>query len=517
MNRSFRRGTSIRRGTILLAVMLVITLSALAATTAMYLGEASGEGSRMSLKRTRSRAMAWSGVQAVMAELADQRDKLLDGENPLITTQWQLFEEAGRRGVVRLIALAKDDTAQEQWILSEATRLDLNSATADMLLKIPGITKELAAAIVAARQQGFSSIDELVRVPGMKPELLWGETEHAVTNAEPSAAPGGTLDSFLTVFAFDPNVQAGIDPAAPDLRGKLRLNLNTPWSESLETALKDRFGADAAANAKKLFDKGASFKTLKDLCGVFQQERLPTATWPTLLDSFTNSPDPFIGGRVDINRAPAAVLAAIPGFTPEAADEVVKVRQSLDAAARRTIMWPVTQGILKEDKFMEAVDYLTTRSMQWRVRVEVGMMESESSSAREPALEDRLVLEAVIDVASERPRVAYLRDVTLLDSARVMNRDLSVQAERRPAVVADNTAPEPETPPAKLDTDAGLKLSGVLDFGSEEPPAPVAVPPAEPPAVAPAPAEGVDRRIGRWTSRTGEPPVDAAGSGEAKP
>lgn len=493
-----------RRGTILLAVLLVISLSALAATTAMYLGEAAGEGARMSLKRTRSRAMAWSGVQAVMAELSDQRDKILDGENPQVTNQWQLFEESGRRGIVRLVALAKDDAGQEQWILSEAIKLDLNSATADMLGNIPGVSKELAAAIVFSRQQGYSSVEELVRVPGIKPELLWGQTDSAFNGGAHSDTTSETLHTLLSVLAFDPNVQAGIDPAGAEHRGKLRLNLNTPWSSDLESGIKDRFGQDAAAGAKSIFEKGASFKTLKDLCVMLRQQKLPNAAWASLLDAFTCSPDPFIGGRVDINRAPATVIAAIPGLTPETAEQLVKVRASLDVAARRTITWPLTQGILKEDKFLDAVDFMTTRSMQWRIRVEVGTVESDSTSAREPPLEDRLVLEAVIDIASERPRIAYLRDVTLLDTARAMNTDLDQQAERHDLAAAEPAplAPKPPTASAKLDMDAGLKLSGVLDFGGDEPT--VATAPTAPESiVSAAPPEGVDRRIGRWTSRTG--------------
>ncbi len=495
---------SSRRGTILLAVLLVISLSALAATTAMYLGQAAGEGARMSLKRTRSRAMAWSGVQAVMAELSDQRDKVLDGDNPQITNQWQLFEESGRRGIVRLVALAKDDASQEQWILSESTKLDLNSATADMLEKVPGVTKELAVAIVSSRQQGFSSVEELVRVPGMKPELLWGISDGGMSASAESTTPGGALESFLSVLAFDPNVQAGIDPGGAERRGKLRLNLNTPWSDELESGIKDRFGQGAATSAKSLFDKGASFKTLKDLCTVLQQQKLPNAAWPALLDAFTCTPDPFIGGRVDINRAPATVIAAIPGFTPETAEQLVKARPGLDAAARRTVTWPLTQGILKEDKFLDAVDFMTTRSMQWRIRVEVGTVESDSTSAREPPLEDRLVLEAVIDIASERPRIAYLRDVTLLDTARAMNTDLDQQAERHDLAAAETapSEPKPTTTSAKLDMDANLKLSGVLDFDGDEPP--IATAPVAPePIASAAPPEGVDRRIGRWTSRTG--------------
>src|SRR5262245_21083310 len=92
-----------RRAMILLSVMLVVAIAALAGTTAMYFSQAQMASTRTTLKRTQARAMAWSGVQAAMAEIADQREKLLDGGAPDLTTEWELFsEEGGARGVVRL-------------------------------------------------------------------------------------------------------------------------------------------------------------------------------------------------------------------------------------------------------------------------------------------------------------------------------------------------------------------------------------------------------------------------------
>src|SRR5262249_62111928 len=106
--------------------------------------------------------------------------------------------------------------------------------------------------------------------------------------------------------------------------------------------------------------------------------------------------------------------------------------QSLDAATSRSVTWPLTHGILKEDEFLQAADHLTMRSMQWRVRVEAGLIDSTApdSPFREPGLEDRMAFEAVIDVASERPRIAYLRDVTMMDAAKLMDRTLAAQADR---------------------------------------------------------------------------------------
>ncbi len=68
--------------------------------------------------------------------------------------------------------------------------LDLNRATADDLLRLPGVGPALAARILALRTaSGFSSVDDLGRVKG----LGRGRIERLrpfVSVAPPSAAPG---------------------------------------------------------------------------------------------------------------------------------------------------------------------------------------------------------------------------------------------------------------------------------------------------------------------------------------
>jgi DNA uptake protein ComE-like DNA-binding protein len=517
-----RRPVARRRGTILVAVLVVVTISALAGTTAMYYGEAAAAGAQVSLKRTRSRAMAWSGVQAVMAELEVQRENLLNGEAPLVTTQWQMFEKGSKRGIVRLVALEKDESGLERWVVSENAKLDLNLATAEMLAKLGPLSEDKCAAVVSVRDKGFCSVEELVRVAGLGEVMSEGGGTNGTEGV--NGADEDRLSSLVTVLSFDPNIQAGIDPGGADARGKLRVNLNTPWSEDLANAIRQRFGADAVNSAKELFDAGESFKTMAELVGVMKKTGLPVSTWPSILDALTVSPDPFIPGRVDINRASAKVLAAIPGISVDAAEEMVRRRQGLDSAVKRSIVWPLSEGILKEEEFVKAVDWMTTRSMQWRVRVEVGVIEVDAREdgvgrgARE--LEERMVMEAVIDVGSERPRVAYLRDVTLKEAAGVMAETLAKEGEGD----ADGTdgpagADSAKSASGGLDMGASLKLNASLDFGGETPaaapnsPDPTGSSEVQGPPV-PKPeakaVEPVDRRIGRWTSRGGTVPAAPA-------
>lgn len=531
VTRAPTRGGGSRRGTILLVVLVVITIAALTGTTAMYLGEAGVSTEAVSMKRIQTRALAWSGVQAAMAELADQREALLDGAAPELTESWDLFTDAsGVRGVVRLQAIGEAGAA-----VSENAKLDVNSATTEMLGRVKGLTPELASAIVAARaSRPFSSVQDLLRVPGISPGMLGGASatgpdeprDEGADPADdgPSRAPA--LADLLTVFSFDPNVQAGLGEAGADHRGNLRLNLDTPWSERLGQAIDARFGEGASRAVKGLMDGGAKFKTLADVVAAARSGGLEPKAWGEVLDVFTVTDDPFLLGRVDVNLAPVEVLSAIPGISPEAAEKMAAARAGLDEQARRSVVWPLTEGFVTADDFAKAVDHITTRSTQWRVRVEAGYVLPSADGAagrtEETPLADRMVLEAVIDVASERPRVAYIRDVTLEDIATALGDSLAARAaesaEGEPNEGAEGPTGSEATsaePPdlaagagapsgsANKSTDANLgdrNTRGPIEEGE-----PRTGPPEGPPAPAAEPAErtGVDRRLGRWTTGKG--------------
>jgi competence ComEA-like helix-hairpin-helix protein len=57
---------------------------------------------------------------------------------------------------------------------AEVDKVNLNTANAEELAKVPGITPELAKAIVEYRagSGAFKTPEDLLKVPGMNPELL---------------------------------------------------------------------------------------------------------------------------------------------------------------------------------------------------------------------------------------------------------------------------------------------------------------------------------------------------------
>lgn len=67
----------------------------------------------------------------------------------------------------------------------EANKLNVNTASAEELAKVPGITPEIAKAIVAYREEmgDIQNLDELTEVKGINKELLGKLKEFISTDA----------------------------------------------------------------------------------------------------------------------------------------------------------------------------------------------------------------------------------------------------------------------------------------------------------------------------------------------
>lgn len=526
-----------RSGSAIVAALLLVAIGVVIAATVLAAADAASATSRGEASRTQSRALAWSGVQAVMVELAEQRDSILAGAAPQVTPEWDLYTlDDGTHAVVRLVDLTPDAPGE---LASENAKLDLNASTKQMLARVQGLDAAMVDKILAARgARPFSSVEQLLSIEGISANLLYGSPASAESGpfdmakldapVEP-AAPAG-LSHSLTVFSFDPNVQLGLGGEA-DAAGAMRVNLDQPWSDRLRAAIADRMGDPAAEVVGSIMRSGRSFTRDSDLVQVLRDLGADPADWIETLDIFTTSDDEFLPGRVDVNLAPPAVLACIPGITPEQAGHIATVRESLDAQTRSTPVWLVTEGVLTPDEFEQAIDFITTRSTQWRARIEVGIEAGDGDGSSPgvmtidelsagwdqppttPRLGHRMVIEAVIDIGSSRPRVAYLRDVTLLDEILAWpSPEPESEETAAPTTPVDEAGSDPSAQPTEEDPWSLDEDFAGLDFGLDEPPPgelPAPVAPASAGAATTGPQAGpesggpVDRRIGRWSTRQG--------------
>jgi hypothetical protein len=207
---------------------------------------------------------------------------------------------------------------------------------------------------------------------------------------------------------------------------------------------------------------------------------------------------------------------------------------------------------MTEDEFEKAVNHITARCLQWRVIIEGGIVPSrdeaswdgggaggdggarwEGSTVESAPLDaaeftrrvdrrdiaktrERIVLEAVIDVSSLRPRVAMLRDVTHVALARRLGADVKAALPDEPDATDTPATPEPPKTTSTADTAARESAGHDLDLGGLElddlEPTETSTPPdisspsesqpdkdTSPGSTTPA-GSSADPRVGRWTT-----------------
>lgn len=420
-----------RRSFIMLAVLACMMSALLVATSLLFISQTEAAGSAGSADAAQTRALLWSGTQAVMSRLADQRERLLAGELPELESQMTIYESEARTGVVRLLPFSDGRV-----FAAEAAKLDLNRIDAESLAATGVVDRATADAIIAWRGglgRPVQSITELLDVPGVTAETIYGSLESltrinatsatddartdAAANAIDSAGAGGLAD-ILTVFSVEPAVQ---------FTGKRRINLNVPWSDELGKRIEERFGADAAALLKQVFESGTKFDSDASLVKAMRAYNTPMDQWPAILDAFTTETGALHFGRLDINAASREALLGLPGVIDEQAAQIINVRQELSAEERGSASWPVLHQILTAEAFEPLAGRITTRCWTYRIRLAAGEV---SADAPDGPLTNPLVQEMVIDLAGPRPRIGYLRDITLLRDAAMIASEVSREPEQ---------------------------------------------------------------------------------------
>jgi DNA uptake protein ComE-like DNA-binding protein len=420
MNSPARQGD---RAFVLIAVLVIVGGALLVATSVMFIAHAELAGEAGLAEAAQSRALAWSGVQAVMSRLDEQRDVILDSEMPQLEGEYVVYETPSRIGLVRLLSVTPDGAI----FAPEAGKLDLNAADAPILAETGLVDASLADAIIQYRDgtlgRPYQSVAELLHVPGMTPEILYGEiaeltvmddamgvqlglSERIAERLDDATLRG--LADAVTVYGFEPALQRD---------GTLRINLNVPWSDELGRRVDQRFGEGASGILKRVFDDGTTFDDEAKIFQVLRSLNSDPEEWPDIVDAITTESGEFHFGRLDINTAPFEALVALEGIDAEQASQIVDVREDLSIDEKATIAWPAIQGIVEPEAYDDLAGHITTRCWTYRLRLAAGEVDAGDP---EGALINPAIYEIVVDLSAPRPRIAYLRDITLLQTAAVL-------------------------------------------------------------------------------------------------
>lgn len=295
--------------------------------------------------------------------------------------------------------LADADTPQFG-LVDEASKLNLNTATREMMEMLPNMTPEVAAAILDWRNPAdepqpdgaesqayaagdpaylcknapFESVEELRLVKGVTPELLYGadtnrngildpdeqedDNEMDSTTSFASSAPlmlgsstwRGLLD-FVTVWSREPNMQTN---------GLPRINVRRAKNQELVALLQERLGGDRAAQIQAAADPHAT--SIRSVLEFYVVGGVTATEAPQIEDALTASSGPYIVGRVNVNTAPREVLVCLPGIGEKYADTLIATRKTKAPEDLESIAW--IMEVLDTQSAVLAGPYITARSYQ---------------------------------------------------------------------------------------------------------------------------------------------------------
>jgi type II secretory pathway component PulK len=391
--------------------------------------------------------LAWSAIDlgiATVDNLATPAHKLDD--------LWShdpdgFFEVPLGEGAFTLVHPVYDDeTLKARWGLEdEASKVNINYAPREALLKLPRMTEEIADSIIdwrdqdsnpgpsgaedqyyqgldpaySCKNQPFETLEELMLVRGVTAEVLYGEDANLNGRLEPSEDDGDTkgprdnadgrldpgLYAYVTTVSYDTNLTNG---------GQTRVNLNTANDQQLQQA---GFTPDEVM--------AINFYRVNALRGNPQQPPFPNVAYllnlmnakrfREVVDACTVVDGEQIPGLINVNTAPKAVLMVLPGITDEIAVKIMDYRTQ-PGADLSNIGW--LAEVVQPKDLQQFALYVTARSNQFRLHA-VGRIGTAYSMAtmtekteERPGAFRRMI--AIYDRLAKPPRLLYWKDATKL-------------------------------------------------------------------------------------------------------
>jgi type II secretory pathway component PulK len=507
-----------RKAIVLLAVLVVVVLLSLAAYQYSELMMAEYRAAASSAHALQARAAADSGVWYAAALLGNS-DNLnsISGnawDNPTTFQDVSVTDISGnsedaenrRQMLFSLVSVrdADDPAAPSQpyrfGVIDESGKINLNAllqidssgnAGSQMLMLLPNMTQDVANSILdwmdtddTPRQDGaendyystqsppyqckngpFDSLEELLLVKGVTPQLLFGNDRNRNGVLDPGEDDGsGQVDrgwsAYLTVYSREANVDSNGNPRIflndTDLN-ELNTALNTAVGQDLanfiiayrlyggtqssgtpsgggsrqlssndSSAVAGQISTDMANASNKKLTKIASLYDLVNssvsvkvgtgnnqrtvsLKSPLQDQTQQQQLLPIVLDQMTLSPNAEVPARINVNTASQVVLSTLPGLADGDVQTILANRPQVSDTSTpdtsyQTPAWLITKANFSISKLKSLEKYITARTQVYRVQ-SVGYSSNGGPVAR---------VEAVIDTNQGRPRVLLWRDLSEL-------------------------------------------------------------------------------------------------------
>ncbi len=421
-------------GTVLIVtIWIVLVLAGLALVFARSVRVAAAVSANQTAS-LQAESVAAGALEYVVAKLTEQMQGQTTTSQTSTSGTTTYYEEMQvGEGYFWILQLnLEDDREYRYGLTDEAGKINLNTASEEMLLKLPGMTAELAASIIDWRDTDsdvtaggaedeyyllqptpyhckngpFETVDEILLVKGASEDLLYGEDtnlnglldpqENDGDVSEPPDNADGRLDrgfyDYVTVYSTEANV---------DGEGNTRINVSDATARSdLQTLLQETFKEDRALEIMSNLSASATYTSILDF---YYRSRMTYKEFSQVVDKLTTSSETTLPGLVNVNTACKEVLMCLPGLEEKDVDDLIAYRTTNTSAAGaepNSVAW-VTE-VLTQTKAVGIGRYITVRSNQYSADI-IALSGNGRAYKR---------YKAVIDTQKTPPRVVYWREIT---------------------------------------------------------------------------------------------------------
>ena len=197
----------------------------------------------------------------------------------------------------------------------------------------------------------------------------------------------GVLDATMT--------HAGYTLERAD--GTARVNVKGATAQEFQTLLQENLGEDRAAEIQR--NLGSDLTSINSVLEVYIKSQMTEDEFADIADAISVSDEENLPGLININTAPEAVLACVPGIGTANAAAVAAYRQS-KSGSLTSVAW-LAQA-LDEANAIQAGPYVTTRSYQYTA--DLAAVGHDGKGFRR--------VRFVLDAGGEEPMIRYRQDLT---------------------------------------------------------------------------------------------------------
>jgi type II secretory pathway component PulK len=319
----------------------------------------------------------------------------------------------------------ENDHLQDFGVEDEGGKININTASATMLLMLPGMTPDVADAIVdwrdpddnpqpygaesdyygslpspyRAKNAPFETVEELLLVKGVTPELLYGmDANHNGFLDDEETAAGGKASSFNagndTSRGWLPFISTTGPGNAPQGQQQLT-NVNGNNIQPVVDVLRGALDASRAADIGNRIQGGRPFRNMVDF---YVKSGMKAEEFKLVADKLTVQGGAANNGRVNVNTAPREVLRCLTGL--EDADAVALVAAREAGADTTNLAW--VADAIDKTKATNIGDQITSRS--YRYSADVLGVSGDGRAYRRVRI--------LVDATQATPTIVYRRDLT---------------------------------------------------------------------------------------------------------